>query len=130
MNFSEEIINVLDYLGGKMGIAIDWTHANVLPYVEQLCAKYIQWEIATSIIWIVLHVFFIIFIVTAGFKLSKKVYDEYDDFDGNICYVLFSFIIFIFGCGIITQILDITKCVCFPEMQIYEYITSLMRNAN
>lgn len=130
MNFSEEIINVLDYLGDKMGIAIDWTGSNVLPYVEQLCAKYIQWEISTSIIWIVLHILFIIFIAIAGFKLSKKVYDEYDDFDGIICYVLFSIIIFIFGCCIIIQIFDITKCICFPEIQIYEYVTSLMNNGN
>ena len=35
MEFSKEIINVLDYLCGKFGIAIDWTYDNV-PLTEYI----------------------------------------------------------------------------------------------
>lgn len=56
MNFSQEIINVLDYLCKRFGIVIDWTSENVMPYLEDLCARYIQFEIKTSIAWIVLCV--------------------------------------------------------------------------
>lgn len=47
---SEEIIKILDALADKFGIAIDWTSSNVLPYLQQLCTKYVRCEIATSII--------------------------------------------------------------------------------
>lgn len=53
MEIGEEIIEVLEYLGNKMGIAIDWSSENVMPYIKMLCDKYIDWEIATSIMWIV-----------------------------------------------------------------------------
>ena len=33
---SEEIIKVLDALAEKFGVAVDWTSANVIPYLEQL----------------------------------------------------------------------------------------------
>ena len=49
MTVSSEIIEVLDYLGEKFGIAIDWTSNNVLPYLQALVDKFIKWEISTSI---------------------------------------------------------------------------------
>lgn len=56
MQISKEIIEVLDYIGNKFGLAIDWSSENVMPYIEQLCSKYISWEIATSIAWIAISI--------------------------------------------------------------------------
>ena len=47
---SEEIIKVLDALAEKFGVAVDWTSANVIPYLEQLCSKCVNYEIATSFV--------------------------------------------------------------------------------
>lgn len=44
MKVSEQIIEVLEYLGEKFGVAIDWSSDNVLPMVKELCAKYISWK--------------------------------------------------------------------------------------
>lgn len=41
MQVSNQIIEVLDYLCSKIGITIDWTESNVLPYVQTLLEKYI-----------------------------------------------------------------------------------------
>ena len=60
MTVSSEIIEVLDYLGEKLGIAIDWTSDNVLPYLQTLVDKFIKWEISTSIVWIVIAAFVIV----------------------------------------------------------------------
>ena len=49
---SEEVIKILDALAEKFGLAIDWTSANVLPYLQQLCDKCVMYEIVTSVIWI------------------------------------------------------------------------------
>ena len=48
MSISDQIIAVINDLCQKFGIAIDWTAENVLPYIEDLCARYIQFEIQTS----------------------------------------------------------------------------------
>ena len=53
MNASEQIIAVLDKLGEQMGIAIDWTGANVLPYIQDLIGRIAQIQITNSIIGIV-----------------------------------------------------------------------------
>ena len=51
---SEEIIKVLDNLAERFGVAVDWTSTNVIPYLQELCSKYITYEIATSVTWLVI----------------------------------------------------------------------------
>ena len=57
---SEEIIKILNILSEKIGISIDWTQENIIPYLEQLFPKYVNYEIATSIVWIVTGILLII----------------------------------------------------------------------
>ena len=45
---SQEIIKVLEYLGDKLGIAIDWTAENVIPYAEQLFKRYVTLKITSA----------------------------------------------------------------------------------
>ena len=52
--FSDEAIKILNFLGEKFGIAIDWTSKNVAPYLKDLGNRIINLEIASSIFWIVL----------------------------------------------------------------------------
>lgn len=42
---SEEIIKVLDYIAEKLGVAIDWTAENALPYVQEIIGKYVTYKI-------------------------------------------------------------------------------------
>ena len=53
---SEEIIKVLDNLAERFGVAVDWTSTNVIPYLQELCSKYITYEIATSVTWLVIGI--------------------------------------------------------------------------
>lgn len=53
---SDEVIKILDALTERLGLAIDWSSSNVLPYFQQLCNKYVTYEITTSIIWIVIGI--------------------------------------------------------------------------
>lgn len=117
MQASDQIIQVLDYLGEKLGVSIDWTSENILPYVQTLCSKYINWEIATSIVWLVVGIALIILAIIA-FKGARNpnINDE------GFLYLVF-IVLLIFGILIIfTQIFDIIKCIYIPELQIYEYI--------
>ena len=79
MTVSSEIIEVLDYLGEKFGIAIDWTSNNVLPYLQALVDKFIKWEIFTSIVWIAIAAFIIVMTITLmNLKRFRKINEETD----------------------------------------------------
>lgn len=75
---SEEIIKVLDVLAEKFGLAVDWTSANVIPYLEQLCGKYVNYEIATSVVWLLLGII-CLFTAKYGCKLTKNFIKKYEE---------------------------------------------------
>lgn len=131
MKFSEEIISVFDYLGEKMGVAIDWTSSNVQPYLEELFSRYINWEIATSVTWIIVGFILLIIAIYClrKFKLayedsSKK--DYYDD--SYLPWLVFLIISSLTSIPtILTQVFDIVRCIYLPELQLYNYLTALMQ---
>ena len=40
MKFSDEFIKVIDALGKKIGIVIDWTSENIMPYIVDLFERW------------------------------------------------------------------------------------------
>ena len=68
MTVSEQIIQVLDALCEKFGLAIDWTSENVIPYITTLGGKLISYEIWTSVFWIG----FMIVLTIASVIATKK----------------------------------------------------------
>ena len=124
MTVSSEIIEVLDYLGEKFGIAIDWTSNNVLPYLQTLADKFIKWEISTSIVWIVIATFAIItMIVLMNLKGVREINEETDGilWIPIIALILTSFMI------ICVQIFDIVECNLFPEKALYDFIKVMLK---
>ena len=119
MKFSNEIIKILDDLGKRIGFAIDWSNKNVMPYLEELMRRFITWEIATSIIWIVLGVV----MTSLGGALARHIwknrdsYDYFGDPDEGITW-LFILCLVLLVAGIpvvITQCFDICRAVYLPE---------------
>lgn len=128
MNISEQIINVLDNLCQKFGMAIDWSSANVLPYLKELCSKFINYEIFTSIFWMILTlviciIFWIVFAST--FKKVKEV--EWDDYYfisvANIVAGFFAITFSVISIIVIgVQVFDIIEAIYLPEKTIYDFI--------
>lgn len=128
---SEEVIKILDALAEKFGLAIDWTSANVLPYLQQLCGKYVTYEIATSVVWMLIGICLLFVgkyvIEKAKYcwkKYKKKRYSDYD-FGAILLGVLA-------GCAIIGgivvilyQTFDIVTCITFPEKIIIEELQAV-----
>lgn len=130
---SNQIVEILDALCEKFGIAIDWTSQNVLPYAQELMKKVVRYEIWTSIAWI------IVLGIAAGicwfivWRISKK--NELDFgkayLDGMETIAMFFIVVGIFLTLvfiIITslQIFDIITCLTFPEKIIFNMIQSMM----
>ncbi len=63
MEFSEQIIKILDNLSDKVGMTIDWSNTNVIPYLQTLTNRYINYEVVTSIFWITIGVIVIILVL-------------------------------------------------------------------
>lgn len=132
---SEQIIDVLDSICEKFGIAVDWTQENILPYVHELCGKYIRYEIATSITWCL--VFFslmaISFIVTSKFhKKAMSLTHPYDE-ESNVSWIAMTAWIFAVVLAFtamivaICQVFDIVTCLTFPEKMILEFANTLLK---
>ena len=126
MTFSKEIIEILEYIGQKFGIAIDWSNENVMPYIKQLCERYISWEIATSFAWLIAMILIMAILITLLVFSIKHKQEEAAFFISIL--ILFSGIICIPVIG--KQIYDIITCKTFPELKIIEFIkhqTSLIK---
>ena len=125
MAVSDQIIQALDALCEKFGMAIDWTSANIMPYLTTLFTKLVTWEIWTSVAWMAIAVV----CLAAGIVmlvLAFKYIDNIGEFLGPLMIVMG---IILCGIGIGTfgkQIFDIIKCVTFPEMFVFEYIQKLI----
>lgn len=131
---SEEVIKVLDALAEKFGLAIDWTSANVLPYLQQLCGKYVRYEIVTSIIWVLIGICLLLVGKQIAEK-SKKYWKEYkknmrSDYDcASIALGVIAGFIIISGIVLVlSQVFDIVTCITFPEKIIIDEIKSIYLN--
>jgi hypothetical protein len=137
MTVSEQIIQVIDALCEKFGIAVNWTSENVIPYVETLCKKLVAYEIGTSIAWMVIMVSLSIGSIIATKKFyptfKKGLEEEEDSWDCGWTITTTFAIIGLVGLNLATiivvgcQTMDIIKCATFPEMYIFEYISELIQ---
>lgn len=111
---SDEIIKLLDHLGEKFGIAIDWSSNNIMPYLQGLMDRYINYEVITSIVWIVFGLSLIIGCVVVYIK-------TYDEDVVWICCIIAIIGIVIVG----WQAFDIITCYTIPEKMVIEYLQRL-----
>lgn len=130
---SNQIIEVLNEICNKFGLAIDWTSKNVQPYLQELIAKCVAYKFATSIMWLI----FGILACTLGGALAKmavgswKKYQErplsdYDTYCTIQCIasgILLTVGIVMVVCNITTMI----ACKTFPEKVVLDMITQYMK---
>lgn len=131
---SDEIIKLLDDLGRRFGIVIDWSSENVMPYLKDLMSRYVNYEVMTSVVWIVVALIVIIGCsigISAINKYANKVLKNHPYSDWGVIskWLMIWFFIITIGCFIICiicQTLDIITCYTIPEKIIIEYINFLM----
>lgn len=121
MSFSENFINIMDAIGKQLGIAIDWTSQNVVPYIEQLSQRIINYEMCMHGFYLAISVAIII----TGKKIANKAKELYEkELDEG--YVFLGILgIGIVGMGIIcvcANIKDIITALTLPEKTIIEFI--------
>ena len=130
---SEEIIKVLDELGKRFGVVIDWSNQNIIPYLQELLKRFICYRNITACVWIIISIAMTISGVVMFKFLNKG--EKSDNYNKDYCSdedmlaalgYMFSICIIALGIGLlIGNIFGIVKNVCMPEMVVYEYITSI-----
>lgn len=131
---SEEIIKVLDELGKRFGVAIDWSNQNILPYLQELGKRFIIYKTATGILTIITLSILIAITGIAIAKLIKwKKSDEYDKDPYRDDPVIFWILVPILVCTIIglvipiiCNITGIMQNLIMPELTIIEYLKGMM----
>ena len=143
MTFSEQFKDIFNMLCEKIGIAIDWTQDNIVPYVMELCKRFVILNIVKEALWLVGG---IIAVVIVGF-LSKKLFKDYrkcastregtfwwKEFYGDVSPKTGTAIVFIVGgvvllFGLIVipcSISELVKWAVVPEVQLIKEITSFI----
>lgn len=127
---ADQIIQVLDNLSERIGVTIDWSSENVLPYVQELFTKLVNYRLTTSIIWLVVaSILIVVSVVTI--KKAIRTYrlwqdDEASD-DAAFGWWALSIILLIVVVLIILFQSPVTiRCLTFPELEVYKYISDLM----
>lgn len=133
---SEEVIKILDDLSQRFGIAIDWSSQNILPYLQDLMTRLIQYKNVQAIMWIIISI--IMFIVTGIVlkvvlkyigkyydSLDSHLYDEDRALAKGLAWFIAGIFIFAFILVMILNIRGLIQNIYLPEATIIEYIKSL-----
>ena len=120
---SDEIVKILDDLGQRFGIVIDWSSENAMPYLQDLVGRFTSYEIATSIMWLTIGMIFLLVGIIFSIKIVKS---ENRDIHGA---ALFSVILALIGVVMVVyQISDMITCYTIPEKMIFEYMNYSLSN--
>ena len=119
MTISSEITNILNDLGSRFGVLIDWSSQNVMPYVQDLVSRITKLEMCNSIIALVFGIICIRF-------FAKHWEDDVEEITGTLV-VIFAIMSLIGVCILIPSGIDgLTKAIYLPELTAMEYIQRLM----
>lgn len=128
-----KVIEVLDYMGEKFGIAIDWTAENVWPQVTEFMGRYATYSIVRAIVWIAICVMIavtaVIFLKIMWKSYKNEGFWYYNDFGmtliATVCGVALLFCI----PGVFDNIFKIVEWSIIPEMKFVEVISGLLKSA-
>lgn len=130
---ADQIIQVIEYLGQKFGIAINWSAENVLPIAQTLMERIARWCVAQNVFYIGLSLVGLIVGLIVFIKAFKKLpsIDMYDEIGGTLCVgalLLFGAIGIAGIIGFFVNTYHLVQSICFPELAVFEYIQSFISN--
>ena len=126
---NKEILEALNQLTDKFGIAVDWSSQNALPYLRDLMGRLVRYEIITSVVWLIVGALFVLSAIwwLKFIKYARKKYEEighFNDWDiaANVAAFAMIIVVLLGIIIVICQINDIIQCVVLPEGIILKYI--------
>lgn len=121
MDFSTQVIKVLDELGKKFGVAIDWSNKNVTPYIKDLGHRIVKLEIAEHTLWLI--AWSIVLIVSL--YILHRIHKEFEEINGWVSALI---VISVLLCG--SEVYRIVECNVLPEAVVIEKINETVHYMN
>ena len=131
---SDEIIKVLDVLGEKFGIVIDWAQQNIQPYIQDLCQRVTQYKLSTSIIGLIFAILLLVvstiwFVytikTTTGYKNKYELSDDDKFIRQCSCFIITPIMCLISLIVGSCMIDNICMCIYVPERVLIDMISSM-----
>lgn len=113
----DQIIQVIEYLGQKFGIAIDWSAENLVPVAEHLRSRIVDWSIASSIAWIIICATVVVMGIIVTIASWRKIDNVYDGTGFGVLIAVSILAIVGFGAGLFFQYLRTHQMLYFPRTQ-------------
>ena len=127
MTISSEITNILNDLGSRFGVVIDWSSQNVVPYVQDLVSRIAKLEMCNSIIALVFGIICLVAGIICIRFFAKHWEDEVEEIIGTLV-IIFGILSVVGMCTLIPiGINGLTKAIYLPELTANEYIQRLMK---
>ena len=133
---SKEIVEIFDYIGEKLGIAIDWTQENIIPYLTDLLGRYVTFNIVIHAIGLFLGiagtVCAIVMLTHIHFRADREesIFWELDSWKedvltsgGVVATIISAFIGLISLVALIYNPIELLEWIFIPEFQIIEDLT-------
>lgn len=143
MTFSEQFKDIFNMLCEKIGVVIDWTQDNIIPYLTELFGRFVTYKITTNAIGSVIFFGMLIFGIVGAIYLLKDcnkskntrentTFWEYYYCSGGptlaggamIVAVVICFFIGILGTPIFIS--ELLKWIIVPEFQLVEMISNYL----
>lgn len=131
---NNKVIEVLDYLSEKLGIAVDWTAENVWPQVTEFLDRYRVYAIISDGVWLLISLISVCTIIHLFKTIAKQMHEEagfwYDDDFWIIGVCIFGVIGLVgFGIAVLFNIFEIIQWAVVPEVQFFEVFKSYLNSA-
>lgn len=137
---SAQIIDVLNDICEKFGIAVDWTSKNIQPYLKELMTKCINYKLATDIVWLVVGIVLLIIggvLLRFAFNNNRKYHEIKDYYErmhsclddvAGIQFIIAMIAICISIILILYFTINLIACLTFPEKIILDMVQSYLTN--
>lgn len=133
-SFSSQFIQILDELGKRIGVAIDWTSTNITPYLTDLISRYTKFIIFEKGSYFIISLILLIsgsFLTFKYLKPSLKCCynSEFENSDDLYKMALWIFGLFALFIGILSfsfNLPNFIKSLYIPEYYILNSIKELI----
>lgn len=122
MEATKQLMDLLDYVGEKFGMAVDWSQTEIMPYLKQLADNIVNYKRQIALMWIIAGI--VLLVLFIAFEIIAKVQDSEGYFYMGWGAAVIGAIIIIYNCH------TVIACNTFPEKVVLDYIQEVTRSSN
>ena len=137
MTFSKEFKELIDIVAEKLGVVIDWTQENIMPWITDILHRFVTFNIIVSVLttavtfaFLVLDIIIVVKFIKDYVSRKKSILWD-DDFSfptllGFIMIIAAAMSMIISGLIFPDELQELLKWIVIPEFKVVEELTALI----